>query len=44
MSFLSFGAGRRQCLGMRFGYRQVKLAMANLLLSYTFHMHESTGV
>ena len=44
MSFLTLGAGRRQCLGMRLGYRQVKLALANLLLAYKLHMHESTGV
>lgn len=41
-SFLPLGAGPRLCLGHRFGYLQVKLALVNLLASYRFSINTRT--
>lgn len=41
-SFLPLGGGPRLCLGYRFGYLQVKLALVNLLLRYRFTINSRT--
>ncbi|KAG4065465.1 hypothetical protein HA402_002699 [Bradysia odoriphaga] len=41
-SFLPFGAGPRNCIGMRFAYMELQLALANLILKYRFEPGPST--
>ncbi|XP_060535574.1 uncharacterized protein LOC132707668 [Cylas formicarius] len=41
-AWLPFGDGPRQCIGMRFGYMQVKLSIAALLKNFKYRLHEST--
>ncbi|XP_060535692.1 cytochrome P450 6a9-like [Cylas formicarius] len=41
-TWLPFGDGPRQCIGMRFGYMQVKLSIAALLGNFQYSLHEST--
>ncbi|XP_050305548.1 probable cytochrome P450 6a17 [Anthonomus grandis grandis] len=40
-AWLPFGDGPRQCLGMRFGYLQVKVVIATLLSKFRFTLDES---
>ncbi|KAG4072232.1 hypothetical protein HA402_005954 [Bradysia odoriphaga] len=42
LSFLPFGAGPRNCIGMRFAYMEIQLVLANLILKYRFEPGPST--
>ncbi|XP_070528191.1 probable cytochrome P450 6a23 isoform X3 [Cardiocondyla obscurior] len=41
-TFLPFGEGPRNCIGMRFGYIQTKVGLVNLLSKYKFKPHPQT--
>lgn len=41
-SFLPFGGGPRICIGHRFGYLQVKLAIVHLLAEYKLQVNSRT--
>jgi cytochrome P450 family 6 len=43
-TYLPFGEGPRQCLGMRFGLMQSKMAIAKLVSSYAFSPCERTPI
>ncbi|KAG4079242.1 hypothetical protein HA402_006965 [Bradysia odoriphaga] len=42
LTYLPFGGGPRNCLGMRFAYMEIELALANLILNYRFEPGPST--
>lgn len=42
MAFMPFGAGRRQCVGMRLAYVEMKLVVANIFRRYTLHVCDKT--
>ncbi|GAB0089367.1 Cytochrome P450 [Sergentomyia squamirostris] len=42
--FLAFGQGPRNCIGSRFGYFQVKLALFTILLNYRVEQCERTPI
>ncbi|KAI1285102.1 Cytochrome P450 6B1 [Halotydeus destructor] len=44
MAFQPFGAGPRNCVGMRFAILQIKLVMAELLLRYRFQLGPSSEI
>jgi cytochrome P450 len=44
LSFLPFGAGPRNCIGMRFATVEIKLMMASLLHKFRFERCEKTPV
>lgn len=41
-TFLPFGDGPRNCIGMRFGIVQTKVGIATLIRNFTFKHHENT--
>ncbi|KAH9394090.1 Cytochrome P450 3A4 [Tyrophagus putrescentiae] len=41
-TYLPFGAGPRNCIGMRFAYQEIKLCLAKVLLRYRFERTEGT--
>lgn len=41
-TFLPFGDGPRNCIGLRFGMAQTKLGIATLIQSFNFKLHEKT--
>ena len=41
-TYLPFGAGPRNCLGMRFAYQEIKLCLAKILIQFNFEPTEST--
>jgi cytochrome P450 family 6 len=41
-TFLPFGEGPRNCIGIRFGQLQTKFGLALLLSKYRFSVHEKT--
>uniref|UniRef100_A0A672IWW1 unspecific monooxygenase n=1 Tax=Salarias fasciatus TaxID=181472 RepID=A0A672IWW1_SALFA len=43
-SYLTFGIGPRNCLGMRFALAAVKLALVEILQSYSFSVCEETEI
>ncbi|GFX24999.1 cytochrome P450 9e2 [Trichonephila clavipes] len=43
-AYLPFGAGPRNCLGMRFALLEIKMCLANLLRHYRLKPHASTKV
>ncbi|XP_075210857.1 putative cytochrome P450 6a17 [Lycorma delicatula] len=43
-TWLPFGEGPRNCIGMRFGILQVKTGLASLLSNYSFHRTPETQV
>ncbi|XP_054722229.1 cytochrome P450 3A8-like isoform X2 [Uloborus diversus] len=43
-AYLPFGAGPRNCLGMRFALMEIKLCISNILRHYRFHLADSTKV
>ena len=42
--FLPFGAGQRNCVGMRFALMEIKVILAQLLSKYEFVPSEKTPV
>jgi len=42
LAFLAFGAGPRNCLGMRFGMLETKMALVRLLRRFRFEMSDAT--
>ncbi|CAD7079577.1 unnamed protein product [Hermetia illucens] len=44
MTFLSFGDGPRNCIGMRFGRMQSKVGFAMLVKNYRFEPSEKTPI
>lgn len=44
MTFLSFGDGPRNCIGMRFGRLQSRVGLAMLLKNYRFEVSEKTPI
>jgi cytochrome P450 family 6 len=43
-TFIPFGEGNRQCLGMRFGLMQSKMGIAKLITNFTFSPAEKTTI
>ncbi|XP_054722245.1 cytochrome P450 3A19-like [Uloborus diversus] len=43
-AYLPFGAGPRNCLGMRFALMQIKMCMSNILRHYRFRLADNTKV
>ena len=41
-TYMPFGQGPRNCMGMRFAYQEVKLCMARLALKYQFNVTQNT--
>ncbi|XP_065168656.1 probable cytochrome P450 6a23 isoform X2 [Atheta coriaria] len=41
-SWLGFGEGPRQCIGLRFAHLQTKIALVSLFKEYNFNLHESS--
>nr|UOU03266.1 cytochrome P450 3045C6-2 [Brachionus rubens] len=41
LSFLSFGIGPRNCIGMKFAMKELKIALVNLILNFEFHKEKS---
>ena len=42
MAFLGFGQGPRNCIGMKFAYTEMKLALVKLLLKFEIHPSANT--
>lgn len=42
MSFLPFGEGPRNCVGMRFGRIQTKLGIATIIKNFELELHKDT--
>lgn len=43
MSFLPFGDGPRNCVGMRFGLIQTKLGIATMIRNFELKLHQNTS-
>lgn len=43
-TFLPFGEGPRNCIGLRFGMMQSKVGLATLMLNYKFKLNKKTPV
>lgn len=43
MSFIPFGDGSRNCVGMRFGLIQTKLGIATMIKNFQFQLHENVS-
>lgn len=43
-SFLAFGEGPRNCVGLRFGMLQTKIGLAMMIKNYVFEMNEKTEI
>ncbi|XP_039312861.1 probable cytochrome P450 6a14 [Solenopsis invicta] len=43
-AYMPFGEGPRNCIGLRFGYLQVKVGLLSLLSKYKFKLHSRTAV
>ncbi len=44
MAFMPFGGGPRNCIGMRFGIMEVKMAIVQLLKKYEIEKCEQTAI
>ncbi|PRD20811.1 UNVERIFIED_CONTAM: Cytochrome P450 3A7 [Trichonephila clavipes] len=43
-AYLPFGAGPRNCLGMRFALLEIKMCLANLLRHFRLKPHSTTKI
>lgn len=43
-TFLSFGAGNRNCIGIRFAKEELHLVMVNVLKNFTFKANDTTKI
>ena len=43
-AFVPFGIGPRNCVGMKFSYEEIKIALANLVQRFRFVSVEETPV
>jgi cytochrome P450 len=43
-AFVPFGIGPRNCVGMKFSYEEIKIALANLVQRFRFYAVEETPV
>ena len=41
-TYMPFGQGPRNCIGMRFAYQELNLCLARLALKYQFHLTPNT--
>ena len=41
-TFLAFGAGPRNCVGMRFAYQEIKLCLGKIVQGHCFHVTSKT--
>ena len=44
MAWIPFGAGPRNCIGMRFALMEAKMALVNILGDFTFEQCQETEV
>ena len=43
-TYLPFGSGPRNCIGMRFAYQEIRLCLAKIIRQYKFSPSEETKI